>query len=139
MDVTVTDSVLVKPVNPTPRSDVGQLLRNALSKVLVDSYPLAGRLVELLLTNGFTKSPLLLIQVIKFKCGGVAIGTGIQHILSDGTSSLHFVNSLCDLARGLKLHLLPLRARNPPRVGFSHQEFAPTPTLLHQDKDDRKY
>ncbi|XP_057847766.2 hydroxycinnamoyltransferase-like [Cryptomeria japonica] len=175
MDVTVTDSVLVKPVKSTPHHqlwvsnidlvmlrchsaiayiyrrpptngelDVGQVLKDALSKVLVDFYPLAGRLtvdnscgriavdcngegalfVEAVndsaiddfgdftspsqLTtlvpsatyhNGFTKSPLLMIQVTKFRCGGVALGTGIQHILADGVSSLHFVNSFCDVAR----------------------------------------
>ncbi|GLJ06465.1 hypothetical protein SUGI_0039850 [Cryptomeria japonica] len=217
MDVRVTDSVLVKPVNSTPHhqlwvsnidlvmgrchstiayiyrrppsggSDVGEILKDALSKVLVDFYPLAGRLImdasgriavecngegalfveavtdssiddfgdftspsqlttlvpSATYENGFTKSPLLMIQVTKFKCGGMALGTGIQHILSDGTSSLNFVNSWCDVARGLKVHLLPhldrspLRARNPPRVSFSHKEFAPPPTLL-QEKDDEK-
>ncbi|GLJ22651.1 hypothetical protein SUGI_0426650 [Cryptomeria japonica] len=217
MNVTVTDSVLVKPVNSTPHhqlwvsnidlvmgrchstiayiyrrppngdSNVAEILRDALSKVLVDFYPLAGRLItdasgriavdcngegalfveavtdssiddfgdftspsqlttlvpSATYENGFTKSPLLMIQVTKFKCGGVALGTGIQHILSDGTSSLHFVNSWCDVARGLKVHLLPhldrspLRARNPPIVSFSHIEFAPPPTLL-KEKDDEK-
>ncbi|GLJ52415.1 hypothetical protein SUGI_1114960 [Cryptomeria japonica] len=217
MDVTVTDSVLVKPVNSTPYhqlwvsnidlvmvrvhsaiayiyrrppngdSNVAEILKDALSKVLVDFYPLAGRLIvdasgriavdcngegalfveamtnssiddfgdftspsqlttlvpSATYENGFTKSPLLMIQVTKFKCGGLALGTGIQHILSDGASSLHFVNSWCDVARGLQVHLLPqidrstLRARNPPRVSFPHEEFAPPPTLL-QEKDDEK-
>ncbi|GLJ22653.1 hypothetical protein SUGI_0426700 [Cryptomeria japonica] len=216
MDVTVTDSVLVKTVKSTPHyqlwvsnidlvmvrfhsavayiyrrppngdSDhVAQILRDALSKVLVHFYPLAGRLIvdasgriavdcngegalfveavtestiddfgdftspsqvttlvpSASYENGFTKSPLLMVQVTKFKCGGVALGTAIQHILSDGASSLHFVNSWCDVARGLQIHLLPqldrspLRARIPPSVSVSHQEFAPPPTLLHQEKD----
>ncbi|GLJ22647.1 hypothetical protein SUGI_0426590 [Cryptomeria japonica] len=169
---------------PNGDSDhVAEILRDALSKVLVDFYPLAGRLIldasgriavdcngegalfveaetdftiddfgdftspsqlttlvpSATYENGFTTFPLLMVQVTKFKCGGVALGTGIQHILSDGTSSLHFVNSWCDVARGLQLHLLPqidrtpLRARDPPRVSFSHEEFVPPPTLLHQE------
>lgn len=137
MDVTVTDSVLVKPVNSTPYhqlwvsnidlvmvrvhsaiayiyrrppngdSNVAEILKDALSKVLVDFYPLAGRLIvdasgriavdcngegalfveamtnssiddfgdftspsqlttlvpSATYENGFTKSPLLMIQV----------------------------------------------------------------------------
>ncbi|GLJ22649.1 hypothetical protein SUGI_0426620 [Cryptomeria japonica] len=218
MDVTVTGSMIVKPVKSTPShqlwvsnidlvmvrghspvayiyrappngdSDVAEILRDALSKVLMDFYPLAGRLVvdasgriavdcngegalfvqavtdssiddfgyftspaqlttlvpSATYENGITTFPLLMIQVTKFKCGGFALGTAIQHILSDGASSLHFVNSLCDVARGLQVHLLPhldrspLRSRNPPIVSFSHQEYAPPPTLLHQEKDDEK-
>ncbi|GLJ34504.1 hypothetical protein SUGI_0693880 [Cryptomeria japonica] len=171
--------ILPNPTNDRSVSIFLSLRRNDM--VLVDFYPLAGRLIvdkssgriavdcngegalfveavthsaiddfgdftspSLLTTlvpsatyhNGFTKSPLLMIQVTKFKCGGVALGTGIQHILADGVSSIHFVNSWCDIARGLQLHLLPhldcspLRARNPPRVSFFHEEFVPSPPLI---------
>ncbi|GLJ52416.1 hypothetical protein SUGI_1114980 [Cryptomeria japonica] len=186
MDVTVTDSVLVKPVNSTPHhqlwvsnidlvmvrvhsaiayiyrrppngdSNVAEILKDALSKVLVDFYPLAGRLIvdasgriavdcngegalfveamtnssiddfgdftspsqlttlvpSATYENGFTISPFLMIQV-RF--------------------------SWCDVVRGLQVHLLPqvdrspLRARNPPRVNFPHEEFAPPPTLLQEE------
>ncbi|XP_059075405.1 shikimate O-hydroxycinnamoyltransferase-like [Cryptomeria japonica] len=42
---------------------------------------------------GITTSPLLMIQVTRFKCGGMSMGVGLHHSLVDGMSTLHFVNT----------------------------------------------
>lgn len=72
------------------------------------------------------------MQVTYFKCGGVALGVGIEHRVSDGLSSLHFVNTWSDMARGLDIKIPPffdrtlLRARDPPQPSFSHVEYEPS-------------
>lgn len=78
-------------------------------------------------------------QVTRFKCGGVALGAGVQHNLSDGVSSLHFINTWSDIARGLSVATPPfidrtlLRAREPPTPVFEHIEYHPPPTLKNHD------
>ncbi|KAL3535128.1 hypothetical protein ACH5RR_003589 [Cinchona calisaya] len=79
--------------------------------------------------------PLVMFQVTRFKCGGVALGAGVQHNLSDGVSSLHFINTWADMARGLSIAVPPfidrtlLRARDPAMPVFEHIEYYPPPTL----------
>ncbi|CAK9172068.1 unnamed protein product [Ilex paraguariensis] len=79
--------------------------------------------------------PLVILQVTYFKCGGVSIGTGVHHTLSDGASSLHFINTWSDIARGLSIAIPPfidrtlLCARNPPCPSFDHLEYHPPPSL----------
>ncbi|GJX20555.1 shikimate O-hydroxycinnamoyltransferase-like protein [Tanacetum coccineum] len=51
--------------------------------------------------------PLFFAQVTHFKCGGVALGCGVFHTLSDGLSSLHFINTWSDVARGLSVSIPP--------------------------------
>ncbi|CAN7110306.1 shikimate O-hydroxycinnamoyltransferase [Brassica rapa] len=91
---------------------------------------------------GIHTFPLLVLQVTFFKCGGVSLGVGIQHHVSDGLSSIHFINSWSDMARGLDLTLPPfidrtlLRAREPPHPTFHHVEYQPSPSMkipLHPD------
>ncbi|GJS52424.1 shikimate O-hydroxycinnamoyltransferase-like protein [Tanacetum coccineum] len=73
--------------------------------------------------------PLVVLQVTRFKCGGVSLGCGIHHTLSDGLSSLHFINSWSDVTRGLSVAIPPfvertvLRVRDPPTVVFDHVEY----------------
>ncbi|KAH7688288.1 shikimate O-hydroxycinnamoyltransferase protein [Dioscorea alata] len=80
-----------------------------------------------------TDIPLVLLQVTTFKCGGVCLGVGIHHTVSDGVSSLHFINTWSDIARGLDIAIPPfldrslVRARSPPLVEFDHLEFKPNP------------
>lgn len=89
-------------------------------------------------SGGISSYPLVIFQVTRFKCGGVALGTGVQHNLSDGVSSLHFINSWSDIARGLSIAIPPfidrtlLRAREPPTPVFEHIEYHPPPTLKNQ-------
>ncbi|XP_010244666.1 PREDICTED: shikimate O-hydroxycinnamoyltransferase-like [Nelumbo nucifera] len=79
--------------------------------------------------------PLLLLQVTRFRCGGVCLGVGMHHSLVDGTSDIHFINSWSDMARGLQPKIPPfldrssLRARQPPTPMFHHIEFLPPPSI----------
>ncbi|CAH9086544.1 unnamed protein product [Cuscuta epithymum] len=88
-------------------------------------------------TSGDISSfPLVIFQVTRFKCGGVCLGTGAFHTLSDGVSSLHFINTWSDVARGLAVAVPPfidrtlLRARDPPTPAFAHSEYDHPPKLL---------
>lgn len=71
----------------------------------------------------------------RFKCGAVSLGVGLHHILADGTSALHFINSWSDVARGLPVSTPPfidrtlLRARDPPNPTFHHNEYDPPPRM----------
>jgi shikimate O-hydroxycinnamoyltransferase len=75
------------------------------------------------------------MQLTYFKCGGVSLGLGVQHLLADGLAGLHFVNTWSDMARGLDLTIPPfinrtlLRARNPPQPAFQHVEYHPSPPM----------
>lgn len=75
------------------------------------------------------------VQVTHFKCGGAALGVGMQHHVADGASGLHFINSWSDIARGLDIAVPPfidrtlLRARDPPTPVFSHIEYQPAPPM----------
>ncbi|XP_024156676.1 shikimate O-hydroxycinnamoyltransferase [Rosa chinensis] len=72
-------------------------------------------------SDGISSFPLLLVQITYLKCGGVALGLGVDHRVSDGLSTLHFINTWSDMARGLEVAIRPsmdrtiLRARDPPR------------------------
>ncbi|XP_076943590.1 shikimate O-hydroxycinnamoyltransferase-like [Bidens hawaiensis] len=80
--------------------------------------------------------PLFFAQVTHFKCGGVGLGCGVFHTLSDGLSSLHFINTWSDMARGLSVAIPPfidrtlLRAREPPTPTHGHVEYHPPPTMV---------
>ncbi|GJX34955.1 shikimate O-hydroxycinnamoyltransferase-like protein [Tanacetum coccineum] len=79
--------------------------------------------------------PLFFAQVTHFKCGGVALGCGVFHTLSDGLSSLHFINTWSDVARGLSVSIPPfiertlLRAREPPTPTYDHVEYHQPPAM----------
>ncbi|EOY29511.1 Hydroxycinnamoyl-CoA shikimate/quinate hydroxycinnamoyl transferase, putative [Theobroma cacao] len=162
-----------------------QVLMEALSKVLVPFYPMAGRLardekgrveincnaegalfveaetdvvIDDLIGDTIRSSelwrlvptvdyaadissyPLTLLQVTKFKCGGVCLGIGLQHTLADGPAGIHFINSWAESARGLPLSAEPhidrslLRARDPPTPTFHHVEYDP-PLSMNTDQE----
>ncbi|OAY69730.1 Shikimate O-hydroxycinnamoyltransferase [Ananas comosus] len=75
------------------------------------------------------------IQVTYFKCGGVALGVGVQHHAADGFSALRVINSWADLTRGAPITFRPyidrtlLRARDPPTPKFPHIEYQPPPSM----------
>ncbi|CAL0323292.1 unnamed protein product [Lupinus luteus] len=74
--------------------------------------------------------PPLVAQVTKFNCGGFSLGLCMNHCMFDGISAMEFVNSWGEEARSLPLSNPPflertiLKARNPPKIEFLHQEFA---------------
>ncbi|GMI93053.1 hydroxycinnamoyl-CoA shikimate/quinate hydroxycinnamoyl transferase [Hibiscus trionum] len=180
-----------KPNGSSAFFDTGRL-KEALSKILVPFYPVAGRLgfdangrleiscnaqgvlfveaettsvmdhliadfsdssqvfrlvPEVDYSGGISSFPLLVVQVTKFKCGGVSLGVGFQHALGDGTTCFHLINSWADTARGLSPAIAPfidrtlLRARVPPMPKFHHVEYDPSPPLntkVSHDSDDLK-
>ncbi|XP_021818281.1 omega-hydroxypalmitate O-feruloyl transferase-like [Prunus avium] len=74
--------------------------------------------------------PPLVAQVTKFRCGGFVLGLCNNHCMFDGLGAMEFVNSWGETARGLPLKVTPfldrsiLKARNPPKIEFPHNEFA---------------
>ncbi|KAJ4950907.1 hypothetical protein NE237_027739 [Protea cynaroides] len=101
-----------------------------------DFAPTMERLIPAVDYSGDISSyPLLVLQVTRFKCGGVSLGVGMQHYVADGISGLHFINTWSDIARGLDLTLPPfmdrtlLRPRDPPTPAFHHIEYDPPPSM----------
>ncbi|KAL2242770.1 UNVERIFIED_CONTAM: Shikimate O-hydroxycinnamoyltransferase [Sesamum indicum] len=90
-------------------------------------------------SQGISTFPLVVLQVTRFKCGGVSLGVGMQHRVADGFSGLHFINTWSDMARGLDITIPPfidrtlLRARDPPQPKFEHIEYQPPPTMAIHD------
>lgn len=87
-------------------------------------------------SKGISTYPLMVFQLTRFKCGGVALGVANEHHLSDGVAALHFINTWAHLTRGQPAPSPPphfdrrsLSARNPPQPQFSHAEYQPPPTL----------
>ena len=66
----------------------------------------------------------------KFKCGGFTLGLCMNHCMKDGLCAMEFVNAWSETARGLDLKIPPfldrtiIKARDPPKVEFKHNEFA---------------
>nr|ACZ52698.1 hydroxycinnamoyl-CoA quinate hydroxycinnamoyltransferase [Lonicera japonica] len=87
-------------------------------------------------SGAISSYPLIILQVTYFKCGGVSLGVGVHHTLSDGVSSLHFINTWSDMARGLSIAIPPfidrtlLRPRIPPTPTFDHVEYHPPPSMI---------
>ncbi|KAJ4710284.1 Hydroxycinnamoyl-CoA shikimate/quinate hydroxycinnamoyl transferase [Melia azedarach] len=79
--------------------------------------------------------PILLIQVIRFKCGGVGIGFGLHHTLVDGLSAFNFMKSWAEVTRGLPVSILPCFDKTLLSVGvpsspkFDHIEYQPVPSM----------
>ncbi|XP_042503647.1 shikimate O-hydroxycinnamoyltransferase-like [Macadamia integrifolia] len=104
----------------------------------VDLPPTIGlmRLIPAVDVSGDIASyPLLLLQVTRFKCGGVSLGVGLQHHLADGMSAIHFINTWAEVARGLDITIPPfidrtlLRGRDPPTPAFHHIEYQHPPSM----------
>ncbi|KAL6854309.1 hypothetical protein ACP4OV_019212 [Aristida adscensionis] len=85
--------------------------------------------------------PLLVLQVTYLKCGGVCLGAGTHHHVSDGMSTAHFMNSWAGLCRGEQISVMPffdhtlLRARHPPAPSFRHVEYQPAPAMMSATAD----
>ncbi|VFQ97453.1 unnamed protein product [Cuscuta campestris] len=74
-----------------------------------------------------TGTPLLLVQVTQFTCGGFALGVRLNHTMVDGYGIVLFLNAVCELANGASVpSILPvwerellLTAAGPNRTGAS--------------------
>ncbi|KAI3911308.1 hypothetical protein MKW98_010195 [Papaver atlanticum] len=87
-----------------------------------------GELVYRLLDpKNILQNPLLVAQVTKFKCGGFVLGMSWNHFVADGISMTEYMKSWAKVTRGLPLSNPPfldrtvLKARNPPKVEFTHE------------------
>lgn len=97
------------------------------------------KLLTLVPTVGDTKDisshPLLMAQVTYFKCGGVCVGTRVNHTLVDGASAYHIINSWAETTRGVPISTQPFFDRTILSVGvptspkFHHIEYDPPPSM----------
>ncbi|MFQ6665289.1 hypothetical protein Gotur_032065 [Gossypium turneri] len=126
-----------KPNGSSDFFDTGRL-KEALSKILVPFYPIAGRLgydengrLEIICNaEGSIKSTILeeylLINFLYCR---------VQHTLGDGIAALHSINSWADTSWGLSPAIAPFidrilfRARDPPTPKFHRVEDDPSPVL----------
>ncbi|KAL3617707.1 hypothetical protein CASFOL_038028 [Castilleja foliolosa] len=86
-------------------------------------------------SKGMSTYPLQLLQMTRFKCGGVCLGLALDHHVCDGYSALQFINTWSDIARGLDVTVSPiidrtaLRARSQLNPKFPHVEYQPAPSI----------
>ncbi|KAJ4728832.1 omega-hydroxypalmitate O-feruloyl transferase-like [Melia azedarach] len=166
--------------------DAVEVVKNALAKLLVLCYPLAGRLTissegkliinctgegavfveaeanwaiedigditkpdpailsklvyEIPGAEHILQIPPMVVQVTKFKCGAFTIGLSMNHCMLDGIGAMEFLNSWGQTARGLPLKIPPnldrtfLKARDPPKIEFQHNEFAQIEDISNPSK-----
>jgi omega-hydroxypalmitate O-feruloyl transferase len=75
--------------------------------------------------------PLMTVQVTKFKCGGVILGTAMNHVLLDGKGSSEFLLAWSQIARGEPLSVTPFldhsifAPRKPLFIDIQHPEYVP--------------
>ncbi|KAH9654351.1 Shikimate O-hydroxycinnamoyltransferase [Citrus sinensis] len=120
----------------------GVLFVEAETSCIIDDFgdfAEGSKLLPLLPTFDDTKDnssyPLMMTQVTRFKCGGVCLATRFHHILADGASTYHFVNSWAEMTRGVPISIPPFFDRtvldfgvpNSPR--FHHTEYDPPPLM----------
>ncbi|XP_051148642.1 spermidine hydroxycinnamoyl transferase-like [Andrographis paniculata] len=89
--------------------------------------------------------PILLVQITKFRCGGVSLTCNTSHVVADGQSMLHFLFEWAALARGAAAGPPPvldrrfLRAGEPAASGrrsdFGRELFDPPPVLIGETSD----
>ncbi|OVA05082.1 Transferase [Macleaya cordata] len=98
----------------------------------------------------FHELPLVLVQLTKFKCGGLSIGLAISHSMVDGQAALHFISCWAKIARGEKLvdsdqpfldrTILKMDDDNNKKgPRYHHVEFDPPPLMIgaSDDKEER--
>ncbi|XP_027149028.1 spermidine hydroxycinnamoyl transferase-like [Coffea eugenioides] len=94
--------------------------------------------------------PLLLVQITKFACGGVSLGSAVSHVIVDGQSACHFVAEWAKIARGEKSDDQPYLDRTilqqyeecPSSIApkLQYPDFYPLPVLIGQSSslEERK-
>ena len=90
-------------------------------------------------TTPIEEWPLLLVQVTRFRCGGLCVGVAISHTRLDGRSATHFINSWAKSCQGYNLEDVDmpfldrtvLRSSEPVRTPrFDHIEYTTKPPVL---------
>uniref|UniRef100_A0A2N9FU64 Spermidine hydroxycinnamoyl transferase n=1 Tax=Fagus sylvatica TaxID=28930 RepID=A0A2N9FU64_FAGSY len=98
-------------------------------------------------TTPIEEWPLFLVQLTRFSCGGLCVGTALCHTMVDGISATHFISSWAKLARGdnLEDHEMPfldrtvLRSSEPLMpLRFDHIAYTTKPPLLIGSKDAKE-
>ncbi|KAL2489842.1 HXXXD-type acyl-transferase family protein [Forsythia ovata] len=81
---------------------------------------------------GVLGSPLMMIQVTRFICGGFVLAILFNHLMSDALGSIQFVNAVSEIAKGASTpSTLPVwkrelvTARNPPHIAHALHEYEP--------------
>jgi len=83
---------------------------------------------------------LMLVQLTRFACGGLAVGFTAHHLVSDGRATSNFFVAWSQATRGAAVDPAPVhdraaffRPRDPPRVEFEHRgvEFKKPPAAAH--------
>ncbi|KAJ9548270.1 LOW QUALITY PROTEIN: hypothetical protein OSB04_020813 [Centaurea solstitialis] len=86
------------------------------------------------------ETPMLVLQVTRFLCGGFCLAIKMSHAVADGQSALHFTHEWARVSRGEALESPPyldrkvLRAGEPPRARSKseHAKSDPPPSLIDQ-------
>ncbi|KAL8488623.1 hypothetical protein ACS0TY_024784 [Phlomoides rotata] len=90
-------------------------------------------------TTPIDEIPMVIVQVTRFRCGGVSIGLGISHVMADGPSALHFINEWTKFARETGPVVPPfldrkiMESAQKPKFKFDPAVLRPPPTLLGQE------
>ncbi|KAL0404239.1 UNVERIFIED_CONTAM: Spermidine hydroxycinnamoyl transferase [Sesamum radiatum] len=90
-------------------------------------------------TTPIDEIPLVIVQVTRFRCGGLSIGLGISHVMADGPSALHFIDEWTKFARGVGPVIPPfldrkaLETEKPVHCKFDPSVLRPPPTLIGQE------
>ncbi|KAL7097278.1 hypothetical protein ACP275_10G134500 [Erythranthe tilingii] len=92
-------------------------------------------------TTPIDEIPLVIVQLTRFRCGGVSVGLGISHVMADGPSALHFVDEWTKFARGvgpavppfLDRRVLETPPEKAPAVKFDPAVLRRPPTLVGED------
>ncbi|PVH35189.1 hypothetical protein PAHAL_7G122400 [Panicum hallii] len=111
-------------------SDEGARLVEAAADVLLDAVlPLSpAPEVTRLHPSEDGAEELMLVQLTRFACGGLAVGFTAHHLVSDGRATSNFFVAWSQATRGAALDPAPVhdraaffRPRDPPRVEFEHR------------------
>jgi shikimate O-hydroxycinnamoyltransferase len=70
--------------------------------------------------------PLMLVQLTRFKCGGISLSLTISHVVVDGPSALYFTYEWARLARGEPLGTEPFLDRKVLRAGEPRPQTSPS-------------
>ncbi|XP_059459517.1 spermidine hydroxycinnamoyl transferase-like [Corylus avellana] len=70
--------------------------------------------------------PLMLVQLTRFKCGGISLSLTISHAVVDGPSALYFTSEWARLARGEPLGTVPFLERKVLQGGDPRPQTSPS-------------